>query len=102
MLLAVGPVGGLLAGVGERSEGAVVCEFDDEGAVCWKLEKFTEFGRSGVAAAIVLEPPVFFGEVEEWVHGEVGIGAVGGGDAVAAVHAGGPRLLCGLWRVRRE
>jgi hypothetical protein len=42
----------------------------------------------GGLPAVVLEPPVFFGELVEWVHRCVGIGVVDGGvGAAAAVHA---------------
>jgi hypothetical protein len=95
VLLAIGPVGGLLAGVGECGEGGIVGEFDGEVAVCGELEKLTGAGRRGIAAAVVLELPIFFGEVVERVHGEVGVGAVQGGDAVEAVHAEGPECDVG-------
>jgi hypothetical protein len=73
MLLAVGPVGGLLTFVGERGMGAVVGKLNRDLAVCWQLEELSALGRSLVAATVVLEPPVCSGQVVQGVHSEVGV-----------------------------
>ena len=63
-------------------------QFDGEGATSGEFEERVFSGRSIVAAAVVLEPPVCFGEVVERVDGEVVVIVCGGGGvAEGAVHA---------------
>ena len=88
MLLSIWPIAHKLAVVFQRSLSAIMGQFDSEGAASGDFEEGILGRRGIVAAAVVLEPPVGFGEVVERVDGEV-IVAVGGGGGVAegAVHA---------------
>ena len=59
-----------------------------EGTASVEFEKGILGGRGIVAAAVVLEPPVGFGEIVEGPHGEVIVEVGGGGGiSVGAVHA---------------
>ncbi len=57
-------------------------QLDGEGTASGDFEEGILGGRSIVAAALMLEPPVGFGEVVEGTHGEVVV-EVGGGGRVA-------------------
>ena len=63
-------------------------QLDGEGTAGGDLEEGILGRRGIVAAAVVLEPPVGFGEVVEGTDGEVVVAVSGGGDvAEGAVHA---------------
>ena len=63
-------------------------QLDGEATASGDFEEGILGGRSIVAAAVMLEPPIDFGEVVEGTHGEIVV-EVGGGGRVAegAVHA---------------
>ena len=88
MLLSIWPITHKLAVVFQRSLSAIMGQLDGEGTAGGDFEEGILGGRGIVAAAVVLEPPVSFGEVVEGTDGEVVV-AVGGGGGVAegAVHA---------------
>ena len=61
----------------EGSKGTIVRQLDGKGTACWNFKKLSLWRRSVVTTTVVLEPPVFFGEVEEWADGHIVVAVVG-------------------------
>lgn len=72
-VLAVLPVGDVLAAVGEGGEGAVVGELGGEGGACGELKELAVGRGCEVAAAVTLLPPDVLFQLVEGVDDEVGV-----------------------------
>ena len=79
MLLSIWPITREFAIVTQRGLGTVMGQLDCEGSASGNLEERILGGRSIVAAAVMLEPPVGFGKVVEGTHGEIVVEVGGGG-----------------------
>lgn len=88
VVLSIWPIAHVGTIICERSLRSIMRQFNSEGATSGDFEERVFSRRSIVAAAVVLEPPVLFGEVVERVDGEVVVEVGGsGGIAEGAVHA---------------
>jgi hypothetical protein len=73
MLCSIGPIAHHLAIVAQGCKGLIVGELDREGFSCRELEELASRRWDSITAAVVLKPPLRFGEIEERIDRSVGI-----------------------------
>ena len=69
----IGPLRGILATVGQVCKRLVVTQLDGEGAAGGDVEEDTLWRRGGVAASVVLEPPLLLRQVVQRIHWRVAV-----------------------------
>src|SRR4051812_3121965 len=79
VLTPIRPITRILSPITQCRLAAIVRQFNRETPSSRQIKEIARRRREGVAASIVLEPPVALGEVVEWVYGCVGVGVVTAG-----------------------